>query len=91
MAANNKPFGDMVPYGDPSWYQDWFSPYYNDSHRKFRAAMREFVEKEIMPYCNEWDEQKKVPRELYRKVCQLASAAASSALQLIGVGLKLTR
>jgi len=63
-------FGDMVPFGDPAWYQDWYSPYYNDSHRRFRAALREFVQKEIMPHCFEWDEAKKVPRELYMKCAQ---------------------
>lgn len=44
---------DVVDFGrycDPSWYQDWHTPYYNDSHRKFRDAVREFVDKEIMPY-----------------------------------------
>jgi len=29
--------------------------------------MREFVEKEIIPYCFEWDEAKKVPMTLYKK------------------------
>jgi len=60
-------FGEQIPFGDPCWYQDWNSPYYNDSHRKFRAAMREFVEREIMPFCHEWDEKKKLPQELYGK------------------------
>jgi alkylation response protein AidB-like acyl-CoA dehydrogenase len=60
-------FGEQVPFGDPIWYQDWNSPYYNDSHRKLRAAAREFVDKEIMPYCAEWDEKKVVPREFYRR------------------------
>jgi alkylation response protein AidB-like acyl-CoA dehydrogenase len=61
------PFGELVPYGDPSWYQDGYSPFYNDSHRRFRAAMREFVDREITPYCHEWDEKKALPREMYRK------------------------
>jgi alkylation response protein AidB-like acyl-CoA dehydrogenase len=60
-------FGDQIPFGDPVWYQDWFSPYYNDSHRRFRAAMREWVEREIIPYCHEWDENKHVPHEIRRK------------------------
>jgi cytochrome b involved in lipid metabolism len=25
----NETFGDMIPYGDNSWYQGWNSPYYN--------------------------------------------------------------
>ena len=30
-------FGDLVPYGDPNWYHDWQSPYYNESHRRYCA------------------------------------------------------
>src|SRR3990170_4397191 len=61
------PFGDLVPHGDPYWYQDFYSPYYNDSHRRVRAAVRKFVEKEIMPHAFEWDEAKKIPQELFIK------------------------
>lgn len=40
-------FGAKVPYGDPAWYQEHISPYYKDSHHRFRAAMRQFVDKEV--------------------------------------------
>ena len=60
-------FGEMVPYGDPAWYQDWESPYFNDSHRRFRAAIREFVDKEITPYCHDWDEARAVPSDFHKK------------------------
>merc|ERR1712159_809215 len=29
-AFSSKAFGELIPYGDPSWYQDWHSPYYKD-------------------------------------------------------------
>lgn len=29
-------FGELIPYGDPNWYQGWNSTYYNESHHKFR-------------------------------------------------------
>jgi alkylation response protein AidB-like acyl-CoA dehydrogenase len=45
-----------------------FSPYYNDSHRKWRAAVRAFVDKEVAPFAHEWDENKKVPREMWVKL-----------------------
>jgi len=61
-------FGEQIPYGDPTWYQEWESPYYNESHRRFRAAVREFCEKNINPFCHEWDEAKKLPKELYKKM-----------------------
>lgn len=25
--ARRQYFGDLVPFGDPAWYQDWGSPY----------------------------------------------------------------
>eukprot|EP01118_Nematostelium_gracile_P015360 TRINITY_DN6140_c0_g1_i1.p1 TRINITY_DN6140_c0_g1~~TRINITY_DN6140_c0_g1_i1.p1 ORF type:complete len:520 (-),score=175.43 TRINITY_DN6140_c0_g1_i1:42-1601(-) len=60
-------FGELVPGGDPSWYQDAPSPFYNESHKRFRAAMREFVDKEIIPYCHEWSENKKVAADIWEK------------------------
>jgi len=64
-------FGDMIPYGDPSWYQGSNSPYYGESHRTFRAAIRQFVDAEIIPNCHEWDEAKQLPRELFEKVAEI--------------------
>jgi len=63
-------FGDMVPYGDPTWYMDWNSPYYKESHRRFRREVREFTEKEVMPFCHDWDERRAVPRDLWEKCYQ---------------------
>eukprot|EP01080_Neovahlkampfia_damariscottae_P000963 gene963-9870_t len=60
-------FGEPIPYVDPSWYQGWKSSYYNDSHKRFREACREFVDKEIIPYCHEWNEAKKLPKEIHQK------------------------
>ena len=48
-ALSDKQFGELVPYGDPSWYQGWHSPYYKPHHHKLRAAIRSFVDTEIMP------------------------------------------
>lgn len=63
-------FGDQVPYGDPSWYQGWNSPYYTESHRRFRAALRAFSDKEITPFCHEWDEKGQLPNEIWEKINQ---------------------
>jgi alkylation response protein AidB-like acyl-CoA dehydrogenase len=60
-----------VPAPLQSWYGAWNSPYYNDSHRAFRAKVRQFTETEIMPFCHEWDEAKTLPKSLFEK----ASAA----------------
>lgn len=60
-------YGEMIPYGDANWYQGWNSPYYNESHRKVRAAAREFFEVEVNPFVHDWDEQKALPKEIFKR------------------------
>jgi len=59
-------FGDIVPYADPSWYQTYHSPYYNETHVALREEIREWVEEKLMPNVTEWEEAKKVPDEIFR-------------------------
>jgi len=61
-------FGELVPFGDPTWYQEWKSPYYSESHKKWRAALRQFVDKEVTPHCHDWDENKRVPIEMWNRM-----------------------
>ncbi|KAI9492246.1 acyl-CoA dehydrogenase/oxidase [Zychaea mexicana] len=78
VSADEARFGDGFPYGDPNWYQDWNSPYYNESHMRLRKVIREFAEKELMPYCHEWSEAKAIPREVVKKVAQAGFLNAAS-------------
>ena len=43
------------------------SPFYTEEHDAFRATLRKFVQREIEPYANAWDEAGEFPRELYKK------------------------
>lgn len=43
------------------------TPYYKETHVKFREKVRDFVEKEIKPYVSQWEEEEKYPQELHRK------------------------
>jgi len=61
-------FGDQIPFADPSWYQSYHSPYFNETHAALRAEVREWVEKDIAPYVTEWEEAKKVPDEIYKEM-----------------------
>jgi acyl-CoA dehydrogenase len=47
------------------------SLYYTEQHEAFRATMRRFVEKEIAPFVDEWDEAGGFPRELYKKAAEI--------------------
>ncbi|KAN0102238.1 putative acyl-CoA dehydrogenase [Hyaloscypha variabilis] len=60
------PFGDLIPFADPSWYQGYHSPYFNETHAALRAEIREWVTNEIEPFVGEWDEARKVPDEIYK-------------------------
>ena len=42
------------PIQQPGWYTKFNSPYYTQSHVEYRAKVRAFVEKEIMPHTHEW-------------------------------------
>ena len=58
-----------VPNGPPS-------PFYTEDHEAFRRTVRRFVDREIMPHVDAWDEAEEFPRELYRK------ASSAGLLQL---------
>jgi predicted heme/steroid binding protein len=62
------PFGSLIPFGDPNWYQGYHSPYYNETHAALRSEVREWVESEIEPFVTEWDEAKKVPDTIYKQM-----------------------
>ena len=52
--AMHAPFGNLVAFGDPLWYQGWHTPYYNESHVKLRQFVRSWVDEHITPFCHEW-------------------------------------
>ncbi|KXS22201.1 hypothetical protein M427DRAFT_106591 [Gonapodya prolifera JEL478] len=56
ITGDNYLFGDLAAFCEPSWYQDFYSPYYTDSHRKFRAWIRSWVSQNIVPHGEEWEE-----------------------------------
>ena len=53
------------------------SPHLTESHEAWRKTVRAFVDKEIAPHVNEWDETGGFPRELHKK---------AAAIGLIGLG-----
>jgi acyl-CoA dehydrogenase len=43
------------------------SPFMNESHHAWRRELRKFIDREIMPYVDEWEEKGEFPIELYKK------------------------
>ena len=44
-----------------------FQEYFGEEHNQVRQAVREFVEREIKPFVDEWEEKGEFPEELYPK------------------------
>jgi len=76
QGMNTEVYGDGLPFSDPSWYQAFNSPYYNDTHKSVRKIFREFTDDHLMDNVHEWDENGKIPEEIYLK----AGAAGALAL-----------
>lgn len=55
-----------------SWFdQPLTSQYYNEDHEAWRYALRQFIDKEVALYVNEWEEAGTFPRELYKKAADV--------------------
>ena len=50
-----------------------YQEYFTEDHNIFRAAVRKFVEKEIKPHIEEWDEEGEFPIGLYKKAADRAA------------------
>ncbi len=54
-----------------------YQQYFTEEHEMLRRTVRKFVEKEIAPHVDQWEEDELFPRELYKKAGDLG---------LLGVG-----
>ncbi len=49
------------------------NPFETQERRAFRESVRKLVDAEIRPYCDQWDEEGSIPRELHEKVGALGA------------------
>jgi alkylation response protein AidB-like acyl-CoA dehydrogenase len=70
------PFGSQVPFAEPAWYRGVPTPYYNANHAKFRDRCRAFLEKEVIPFRDEWDEAQTFPLQELRGKASAAGILA---------------
>ncbi len=49
----------------------YHSPLYTADHDAWRATLRKFVDTEMMPHVDEWEEAGEFPRELYKKAAEV--------------------
>ncbi|KIW83097.1 hypothetical protein Z517_02341 [Fonsecaea pedrosoi CBS 271.37] len=66
-----------APYADPPWLSRDVSPYYTASHRRLQAEAREYVDTHITPFCEDWERQGSVPKEVILNHARLGYMAVS--------------
>lgn len=76
--SENQGFGEQIPFGDPYWYQPALrSPFYNESHIRFREKVRRFAEEKLSPFVGEWEEAGTYPKELHEEAYKAGILAAT--------------
>jgi len=63
-------FGEQIPFGDPYWYQGLNSPYYDATHLAWREKCRKFVDAQVIPFVDEWEEAGVQPPGLLKKLSE---------------------
>ncbi|KAH6889855.1 acyl-CoA dehydrogenase domain-containing protein [Thelonectria olida] len=68
------PLGNPAPFAEPAWYNALASPYYHNSHRRLQRAVCKYLEDNILPNVEEWEENGEVPLEDRRRYVQAGFA-----------------
>ena len=78
IAAENTPGSiSKVPFAEPSAWQGLKSPYYSDSHHRFREALRQFIETVVAKDAQASDDAGRAPdKELYAQMGKFGLLAA---------------
>ena len=60
--------------------------YFNDTHQMVRETVRKFVEREILPHVDDWEEAGEFPRELYNKAADAGILSINAPEEFGGTG-----
>lgn len=42
--------------------------YFNEEHQLFRKSFRSFLQKEVVPHIDQWEEERRIPRSIWKKM-----------------------
>jgi len=57
---------DQIGWGEPSHLTRYHSPYYNESHVKWRMHLRKWCEEKLQPNIPKWEQEKVIPHSVFR-------------------------
>ncbi len=62
------------------------SPFMGESHSLWRTQLRRFIDREIMPYVDQWDEAGSIPRDLFLRAGAFGLLGAGYPVEYGGTG-----
>ena len=63
------------------------SYYFTEEHEMFRQSLRTFLEKEAMPNIDKWEEERRTPRDIWKKMGEMGFLGLSYPEEYGGMGL----
>ncbi|KAH8807194.1 hypothetical protein F5884DRAFT_899634 [Xylogone sp. PMI_703] len=69
-------FGCSAPFAEPLWYSRAAGSRYSESHQRVREETRAYIDKEIRPFCEEWEAKGEVPERVLKRHSELGYTAA---------------
>lgn len=48
-----------------------FDYYFSDDHKLFRKSLRDFLDKEVIPNIDEWEEKQEMPKSIWKKMGEM--------------------
>lgn len=63
------------------------SYYFNEEHEMFRQSLRDFLKKEAEPFIGEWEDNRRIPRDIWKKMGQMGFLGLSYPEKYGGLGL----
>lgn len=63
------------------------SKYFTEEHELFRESFRAFLEKEAIPHIDQWEEDRRIPRDIWKKMGDMGFLGLSYPEEYGGLGL----
>jgi alkylation response protein AidB-like acyl-CoA dehydrogenase len=62
------------------------SHYFEEEHELFRDSLREFLERRVVPFLDEWEKEGRIPREIYKEMGEMGFLGLDVAEEYGGMG-----
>ncbi len=60
--------------------------YFNQDHEMFRQGLRDFLQREVVPFIDKWEEDQRIPKELWKKFGEMGYLGLNYSAEYGGEG-----